>query len=57
MTFGKPILVMPRRGHLNEHRTDHQRVPARLVRRQAPDHQPGRDDGPAFDVSDTDDES
>lgn len=24
MTFGKPILVMPRRGHLNEHRNDHQ---------------------------------
>jgi UDP-N-acetylglucosamine transferase subunit ALG13 len=24
MTFGKPILVMPRRGHLGEHRNDHQ---------------------------------
>jgi UDP-N-acetylglucosamine transferase subunit ALG13 len=24
MTFGKPIVVMPRRGHLNEHRNDHQ---------------------------------
>lgn len=24
MTFGKPIVVMPRRGHLGEHRNDHQ---------------------------------
>lgn len=24
MTYGKPILVMPRRGHLGEHRNDHQ---------------------------------
>jgi len=24
MSFGKPILVMPRRGHLGEHRNDHQ---------------------------------
>lgn len=29
MTFGKPILVMPRRGALGEHRNDHQFATAR----------------------------
>lgn len=29
MTQGKPILVMPRRAHLNEHRNDHQMGTAR----------------------------
>jgi UDP-N-acetylglucosamine transferase subunit ALG13 len=31
MSFGKPIIVMPRRGHLNEHRNDHQFATARRL--------------------------